>query len=179
VAQDKRAAKTFWQLEEFLVERLQEFSGRDVSERIVYHRLCGRCIHSMLAGGVGASLLGQSQSNTVQPRSDGMKSPNACRLASQDQKRRLKDVLGVVRVAERPATDTKNQWTVASDQFSEGGLVSVVDKLLHQDGVGQQSIRRDARQVLDVPQDQLGAIRSRHATFLEDSFRPDDSAGSA
>ena len=77
-------------------------------------------------GGLGLGLARDSKRHPEEPARQRIAPPDRARLLGQDQKRRLRRVLSVVKVAQHLAADTQNHRPVAVDQRGEGiGRVGV------------------------------------------------------
>jgi hypothetical protein len=62
--------------------------------------------------------------------------PQPAGLASQEEERRLKGVLGRMNIAEQPPGDAEDHRPVPPDELRKGDLVAVVDEPGEQRGVG-------------------------------------------
>ena len=69
---------------------------------------------------------GHSSGDAVQPGTERVMNPELMRFAEEHEERRLKGVLGVVRIAQKSSADAEDHRPVPFDQGSErelGGLV--------------------------------------------------------
>ncbi len=95
----------------------------------------------------------------MQPGADGVVPPVRRRLASQQQKGGLKDVLGVLFAGQQSPTDVEYQGAVTLDEGGEGVLLPRAGKAQEQVAVSRIAARGSAGQPLDVSQQsaQLGS----------------------
>ncbi len=69
---------------------------------------------------------GHAQRHAVEPRTDRAVSADRLSAARQDQERRLKGILGPVRIAQHRAAGTQNHRPMALDQSREGDFGGII-----------------------------------------------------
>ncbi|MDR3634658.1 MAG: hypothetical protein P4L84_12705 [Isosphaeraceae bacterium] len=94
--------------------------------------------------------LGHAICHAVEPRAQQLALANGARFPHQNQERRLKRVLDIVRVAEQTAADAEHQRPVSGDQRLERHVVAPRDEALQQRGLRQADDSPVAKQSLDL-----------------------------
>ena len=94
--------------------------------------------------------------NLVQPGTQGIAHPEPPGLLYQDQKRRLKRILGVVRIDQNGPAHTQDHRPVSLDQGRErqlGGFALAGRKPLQELAIGQLADRPDIKKRAKLPDD--------------------------
>ena len=73
-------------------------------------------------------------------RAAGIVATDGVDASDQNEKGRLKGILGFMGVTQQPSADTINERTVARDQDGEGALVPTLTKAIKQLTIGQLAI---------------------------------------
>jgi hypothetical protein len=97
------------------------------------------------AGIDGTGMSGGVLGNAVQPVGHTVPRYHGIRLARQDEEDGLEGVLGVVMIAEKPATDAEHHGAVAPNQRVKGGLVLPPDERFQQRAVRRRRVRGKQR----------------------------------
>jgi hypothetical protein len=112
----------------FLVQRSQELVPGRLERGL--GRLPAR--HPFFLGpmpcNIGPRPYCQSTRDPMQPTTQGFRLIECGRLPRQQEKRGLKDVLGIVTIVEQPSTHTQNHWAMPAHQGCESTLLAVRDE---------------------------------------------------
>jgi hypothetical protein len=93
---------------------------------------CGQLRHLLLSASPlrrhGFRFHGRAEGDTVQPVGNLLPRPDGRRFAGEDQKGRLKGVLGIVMIADDTTADAEDHWAVTTDKGFKGRFVLLVDE---------------------------------------------------
>ncbi len=92
-----------------------------------------------------SQLPGNAKCDAVQPTSHRLTAPDRASFLSEDKKRRLESILGVVFMTQYAATNTKDERTVPAHKSGESGLIPPSNEPLQQDLIRNISRRTNFR----------------------------------
>jgi hypothetical protein len=164
VTQDERRPPAFRQALEFFVEDREQFASRYLGERVRRGPLA-RLLLPLAAQVVTSPRLERGViGDLVKPTAQRSTPGNGGGLASEDQKGRLEDVLGVVPVVQDPPAHAEHQGAVAAHEGLEGRFLPLRAEAFEQLLIGKLIGLLGRDQIADMLQDR----RSRCACHVRD-----------
>src|SRR5262249_1267966 len=132
IAQQQRSTAIFRQPAQFLVERRAQLAPEQIVIRLRHGIDLSLCFMAAPPRAVGACAQGQTLGDSVQPTTEGVRATNPAGLTRQHEKRGLKNVFGILFVAQQTAAHAPDEWAMTPNKGRKGRFLTALDEALQE-----------------------------------------------